>query len=154
MLIALVKRQIDAALKEITNFGGVYTYSLIAVLFLAVKLYSVFYVLVLGLALIYLVTILIRLVYKRARPKPEKYKTSIENTIMSYSFPSIHSARVAFIAFTILGCFGTNLLSLVVALVAVIVVCSRIYLKKHYWSDVIAGVVLGLVLGWLLKLFI
>jgi len=63
-----------------------------------------------------------------------------------YSFPSGHSASsFAVVAVAIIRC---NIFIIIpVIILASLIAFSRIYLRVHYFTDVFAGVVLGLVCG-------
>lgn len=85
-----------------------------------------------------------------ARPRP---KIEIPTAIVpfdfyqSFSFPSGH-ATIAFAAAYILGREHKKSKWLYYSL-AMLISFSRIYLGKHYPSDVIAGTFLGLLIGYL-----
>lgn len=86
-------------------------------------------------------------------PRPSGLRVVEENMLprqfsydpIDYSFPSGHSAMVSS-AFAWLGKDLKRAVFLV-ALMPVAVALSRIYLGKHWLSDVIAGLFLGLLLG-------
>lgn len=63
------------------------------------------------------------------------------------SFPSGHTGA-SFAAVSALY-FGKNRLWIPAGIVAVLIAFSRLYLYVHYPSDVLAGAVLGIMLGWL-----
>ncbi len=63
-----------------------------------------------------------------------------------YSFPSGHtSASFAVVAVTIYRCPFPMVL--IVLFIAVMIASSRVYLRVHYLSDVLVGMVLGLLCG-------
>lgn len=71
-----------------------------------------------------------------------------------FGFPSAHAANSAGLAFLIIFLFRQRLLSLTMVLWLMLVCYSRMYLGVHYFGDVVAGVVLGLVnaaIVWLLS---
>ncbi|OGG02939.1 hypothetical protein A2W14_02020 [Candidatus Gottesmanbacteria bacterium RBG_16_37_8] len=96
---------------------------------------------------IFLVEIFLKNLFLRIRPE-----TAIGDNLVkllgptaSYSFPSGH-ATIAFAAAYILSRQRPKL-TIFLFFLAVIVAVSRIYLGKHYPSDVIAGAVLGMLIG-------
>lgn len=97
---------------------------------------------------------LIKHVVKRIRPchDLEEEEKIIKNPRF-YSFPSGHTTA----SFTMVGVAVFRGLPLYVTLpilfIAMLISFSRIYLRVHYLSDVMAGVVLGLTCGGLAVLF-
>jgi undecaprenyl-diphosphatase len=85
-------------------------------------------------------SLIISLRYITKRRRPDRNYTSIIPW-NKYSFPSHHSLRTFLIA-TIIGIYSPHLLPFLLS-VAVVVSFSRIYLLKHYLSDVFAGALLG-----------
>ncbi len=83
-----------------------------------------------------------------ARPRPQ---IDISTAILpfdfyhSFSFPSGH-AIIAFAAAFILG-RGHERLKWFYYLLAFLIAFSRVYLGKHYPSDILAGAVIGLLIG-------
>ncbi|MFQ5449123.1 MAG: phosphatase PAP2 family protein [Nitrospinaceae bacterium] len=86
-----------------------------------------------------------------ARPRPchtlPELKNIIVNCSNSYSFPSNHASNL-FTAATLMSLCFKNTLFLAFTL-ASLVGYSRVYLGVHYPSDVLAGAVCGMVMGWL-----
>lgn len=63
-----------------------------------------------------------------------------------YSFPSGHSASsFSVVAVTLMRCPWWIVLP--VAILATLIAFSRMYLRVHYLTDVVAGIILGLVCG-------
>lgn len=84
-----------------------------------------------------------------ARIRPCDVNTAIQLLIPrphDYSFPSGHTAA-AFGAVSALF-FRRNKLWIPAAVLAVPMAFSRLYLYVHYPSDVLAGAILGILLGW------
>ena len=96
-----------------------------------------------------------------ARPRPTVVSEMMVNMPPDFSFPSAHTAQAASF-FIALGLVASRYLPektsaavwLFCGLLISVVGLSRIYLKVHYISDVIAGAILGVVwvyiLNWLI----
>lgn len=102
--------------------------------------------LIIGLALAYAVTVVIRLLYFKRRPDKQGYHNLIEK-IDASSFPSLHAMRAAVLATILSAFFESALLTPLFALAAVAVGVSRVMTKRHDISDVLAGLILGALVG-------
>jgi undecaprenyl-diphosphatase len=92
----------------------------------------------------------IKNIFSRIRPF-EFYDSiqTIDTTANGFSFPSSHAlVAFSFITVIILSTKNTRLHKALIAF-AVLVGLSRIYLGVHFPLDVIAGAVMGILLGWL-----
>ena len=88
-----------------------------------------------------LTIIILRYMTKRKRPTAH-YKNFSLTPWNKYSFPSHHALR-SFIIAVVIGTEVPGLLPFLLILAAIISF-SRIYLSKHYLSDVLVGVFLGI----------
>ena len=91
-----------------------------------------------------IIIVALRYLVKRKRPDSD-YKYPLYSPWNKYSFPSQHSLR-AFMQAVIIGSSYPSLLPLLL-LAAAIIGFSRIYLSRHYTSDVIAGSLLGVLIS-------
>jgi len=133
--------------EEITTLGGLMFYSLFLFWFLFKGEYFLFIILILGQIIIYLGTLIFRLVYFKHRPEKIKYKSFLEKVDAS-SFPSIHAARVTFLSIFLIWFIVNDILLIgLIAILAILVFYSRIYLKKHDIVDIIGGILLGIVVS-------
>ncbi len=91
----------------------------------------------------------IKLFFFKARPKPMKYNNWKEK-ILAGSFPSLHSERT-FLLFLFSLYFTNYYVVFWFFLFWVLIAYSRVYLKKHYWIDILWWVILAsLVFCWLI----
>jgi len=135
--------------EEVTFFGGIVFYLfLIFLLYItgkpdySIKLSLVF---IFALIIIYSLTFVIRLFYFKQRPEKIKYSNFIEK-IDASSFPSVHAARITFLALFFMFSFTMNYLYIPVILVIwFFTIYSRYYLKKHDTTDLITGIILGII---------
>lgn len=139
--------------EEITFLGGSLFYLLFSLIFLFNKQYEIFFLFVLGLFFIIFWFLIIRAFYFKPRPEKMNYDNFLEK-IDASSFPSRHSARVTFLFIFLITHFIHNfILVLAGFILASLVLCSRIYLKKHYLEDVLGGIMLG-IFSFLLSIYL
>lgn len=85
-----------------------------------------------------------------ARVRPCDINTAVQLLVprpTDFSFPSGHTGA-SFAAVSALYCSRSKLWPAALAL-AVLIAFSRLYLYVHYPTDVLAGALLGIMLGWL-----
>lgn len=97
------------------------------------------------------IIIILRYITKRERPLPHPNPHFL-SPWNKYSFPSHHSMRSFMIA-SIVGLSYQFWLPFLL-FIAVIISFSRIYLLRHYLSDVLTGALLGIFLGVPFKIFL
>ncbi len=131
--------------EELTFLGGILFSLIIFLFFLIKKQFFYSFVLFTGLFLIYFLTFVIRIFYFKNRPKKVRYSNFLEK-IDASSFPSVHAARATFLFLFFLTYFIKSLLITFLLLsLCFLVYYSRIFLKKHDYIDVLAGILLGIV---------
>jgi membrane-associated phospholipid phosphatase len=135
--------------RDMTSLGGMFLYGLWVIglgllghIDLAKKLFLAF-------VIVTIITVLIRCVYFKERPKKQAHSSFLER-IDASSFPSIHAARSVSLALIVGKSVQAPLFFAFVLIVAFIVCLSRYYLKKHDTTDIIAGIILGAIVGFLL----
>lgn len=143
MISNLVSRQKNDLVRDVTALGSLFFYILIMIFFLLFKNYEPFNRLLLGLVIIYPITILFRTYLFKNRPKKIKYDSYIEKLDAS-SFPSLHAARTGFMALVLSNFFNNLTILILLILLAFAIAYSRIYLKKHDFKDILGGLVLGI----------
>jgi len=82
---------------------------------------------------------------KRSRP-PGEWGAIYRNTD-PHSFPSGHATRAFMLALMALA-LGPTWFGVIVLVWAPLVSLARVYVGVHYLSDVLAGALLGLLIGW------
>ncbi len=143
-------------LQDIKALGGfpVYTIAVIAAFFYDRVLSAQ---LLVGIVLAFGVTVLIRMFSFKERPDRQPFNGFLTK-IDASSFPSLHSMRASVLA-TLLTLKITNPVLIILLIVyALAVGASRVQLKRHYVSDVVAGLILGILVAlasvWLVARFI
>jgi len=108
-------------------------------------------VMIIGIVITAVVVLVIKFTVRRSRPQGEWGQ--IYRSTDPHSFPSGHAARSTMLAVVALG-IGPLWLGLALLIWAPLVGLARIILGVHYPSDILAGMVLGLILGVLVVLFV
>lgn len=105
-------------------------------------------------AILYVVAILVTALLVFAikftvrRRRPEGEWGQVYRKTDPHSFPSGHAARAALLAALAIG-LGPPWLGLLLAIWAPLVMLARVAMGVHYLSDVLAGALLGGLVGWI-----
>jgi undecaprenyl-diphosphatase len=100
--------------------------------------------LAIGVGVTALAVFLVKLMVRRPRPAGEWGQ--LYRKTDPHSFPSGHAARAVMLAVVALG-VGPPWLGMVLAVWAPLVCLARVIMGVHYLSDVLAGALLGAVIG-------
>ena len=130
--------------RDLSLLGGIVFYAIFSLFFLSLQEINFFWILCLNFIISTILLGTIRFFYHKERPIKEKYSTVIEK-INASSFPSMHAWRVGMLFMSFL-LYYPNLIvtSIFFFIVSVFVCISRVYLKRHYAIDVIAGFLAGI----------
>ena len=88
----------------------------------------------------------IKFMHPQERPVPMPKKTLFQKYLAG-SFPSVHTARITAFSAAIALFYANGVFILIASLAVICVGYSRIYLKKHYIIDVLAGFAIGLIIS-------
>ncbi|MGA9531906.1 MAG: phosphatase PAP2 family protein [Anaerolineales bacterium] len=106
-----------------------------------------------GLIIVATAVLVLTLKFTIRRRRPEGEWGGIYRRTDPHSFPSGHAVRAVLLASLAVG-WGPSWLALALVIWAPLVVLARVAMGVHYVSDVIAGALIGVVLGtsavWLL----
>ena len=142
----MMKEIYSVVLKDLGAYGGFPLYGAVILMFLLLNDFAFASRLVVSLVAVSLVIIIIRLAYFKPRPgQKKKIYNVLYERIDKSSFPSIHAARAMIISIALFAKFPVLLPLLV--LLTLIVCLSRLHFKRHDWTDVIVGLVIGIALG-------
>ena len=108
-------------------------------------------VMLIGIVITALIVMAIKFTVRRRRPQGEWGR--IYRSTDPHSFPSGHAARCTMLSVLALG-FGPLWLGLIMLVWAPLVGLARTVMGVHYPSDIIAGMVLGVILGVLGVIFL
>ncbi len=131
--------------RDITSLANPLILILIPFIFLGPS--KAFYILLLALLINEIVASVIKIVFPKERPTGQTYSNLIEK-IDAGSFPSLHASRITLVYFTLLSNTDSIAIKAACVIVVILVILSRIRLKKHYWIDVLGGFVIGLLIWW------
>jgi membrane-associated phospholipid phosphatase len=144
-------------LQDLKGLAGNPLFALVILLALVLGKTVLFWQLIVGLALAYAITVTTRMVFFRRRPDKQAYHGIIGRFDAS-SFPSLHSMRASLLAALLALYFNNDLLTALFALCAVGVGVARVVQKRHFISDVVVGLIVGVLLAflsvWLVARFI
>jgi undecaprenyl-diphosphatase len=101
-------------------------------------------ILIIAILITALVVFAVKLIVRRKRPEGEWGKFYRQTD--PHSFPSGHAARAVMLAVVFLG-LGPSELGLLLLVWAFLVGLARVGMGVHYLSDVLAGMILGLLIG-------
>lgn len=137
-----IERQKNDLIRDVSALGSLFSYALATLIFLALGDFSSFKMLVAGGILIYAAAWIIRALFFKNRPVKLSYSNSFEK-LDAAAFPSLHASRTGFLLLFFINYFANSAITVILILLALSILYSRVYLKKHDWKDVIAGAVLG-----------
>ncbi len=147
--IKLVNEGNTTFMKIVTFFGSAIPFIVIVLLtFLLIKNKSYSFYMFVNLLWVYVVSVVFKNVIMRNRPI-----ISLIEKPKGYSFPSGHTmCSVAFYGFIVYlllknvkNYFLKWLIVFIFSMLVIFIGISRIYLNVHYFTDVIAGLILGLI---------
>lgn len=142
--------EINYVLRRMSSFGAYPFHILLIIIFLLLEYYTYSLNLLLGFVLIYVFGFPLRLLFFRERPKKREYNKSLYSKFIASSFPSLHTTRATYLTLFLIFLFDNLKLTLLLILLLFIVAYSRVYRKKHYFTDTFWGFVLGVVIWYLI----
>lgn len=146
-----MKRCFRTFWSDTTSFGNLVFYLFLTLFAWLIGKVLLAQRLVICLVISYIVVIVVRSIYHKDRPKKEPYDGYFER-IYASSFPSLHSMRAA----VLIVLFGIEFSSwfawLLFSAVAILILSSRYFLKKHHLSDIVAGFMIGLIISFVVVL--
>lgn len=156
----LAKNKYAEYIRDFTSIGNPFLLLLVSFLVLGVlekeQFQQYFIVLIVGFLLNEFICSSVKYLWHKPRPNGQKYKNALEK-IDAGSFPSIHASRMAFV-YSSLSYIqyqqGHYIYLPVFFLIILTVGYSRVFLKKHFWFDVLFGYLFWAVAFFLAKSFL
>lgn len=134
---------LDGLMLFLTDFGMIFFAGVLIISFLLEKKYRWLTIAFLSLALSFEISYLLKLIFQVPRPYFNLELATIPLTQASgYSFPSLHAA-FCFGIIPFLGKIYSGWKKWLAIAVAITIAYSRAYLGVHYFSDIIAGSLIG-----------
>lgn len=140
-----IKKYFKEGLTAITALGTAYFYTILAITLFLSGFRTIAYHLAIGLIILYILVLILRIFYFKERPVKEDY-FNLFTRLNAASFPSLHTTTSIYAA-TVLSTIANTGTIILFYSIALLIAYSRVYIKKHYWSDILAGLVLGIVAG-------
>jgi len=138
-----IKYLSDEIIADITRFGSLVFYTFLLLVVLAFQEVQLFVQLLFGFIVTFLCVVIIRMVYFKNRPRKQGHTNFIER-IDASSFPSLHAARIIFLFVVFAYMFTDVYVTFFLGIFTLLVMYSRIHLKKHDWKDLCGGLFLEL----------
>jgi len=129
--------------RDITSLANPLILVFVPFIFLGAS--KAFYLLLLVLLVNEVLASVIKIAFPKKRPDGQTYHTLLEK-IDAGSFPSLHASRTSLVYLTLFSNTDNIAMQVVFLLVIVLVILSRILLKKHFWIDVLGGFIIGLLI--------
>ncbi|MBT3262236.1 phosphatase PAP2 family protein [Candidatus Woesearchaeota archaeon] len=143
---------IKEIIQEFSLMGSSYTFGIVFLFALILQKYQLALQLFIGVVILFIIGYGIRFFWYKDRPQKEKHQTLLQKLDAS-SFPSLHAGR-SIILGSLIGFFFNN--TLIFGLLMLLILLngySRVYQKRHYWSDVLGGWGAGIIIILILMLF-
>ena len=138
--------ELQYSLGKLSSLGSYPFHLLMVILLYRLELVQESLFLLVGFVLVYLLGIPLRIMLFRGRKGPEQQDIFLQRYHAS-SFPSFHSARIMFLALFISDYFNFAMDVVVISIALVVLVSyARIINRQHFMSDLVGGIVLGIVI--------
>lgn len=145
-----LKEKLQDWFRDITSLAN--PLILIFVPFIFLKPSKPFYVLLVALLVNEIVGSLIKIFFPKTRPNGQKYDTLLQK-IDAGSFPSLHSSRISLTYLTMFSYAENIWIKATFLLFIALVMISRVQLKKHFVSDILGGLAIGILI-WYLSVYV
>jgi membrane-associated phospholipid phosphatase len=146
-----IKIILDQIFHDITALGSLVFAGLLFLVLLILQDFANAIDLFIGMVITFAVVILVRSFYFKNRPRKQEHHNYVQK-IDASSFPSLHAARAMFLALFFIKFFSNTVMTILLSIMALLVMYSRIYRRKHDIIDIIGGAILGWITYWIIGL--
>ncbi len=153
--MSTMKKFFDEYVRDVTSPGGLPAYAALFLYFLLSGNFALSEKLLAAFIIIVIITYAVKSLYFKARPDNSTGqigKSLMDKADLS-SFPSVHAARITALGTLLSLTYATFAIYALSVIIVAAVCVSRILLKRHYTADVVAGIVVGLAVGYLVFLY-
>ena len=142
----MLRKYLKEGLIAVTALGTAYFYLALIIFLLLLGLKTKALYLLVGLLICYFSVLTLRVFYFKERPEKEDY-FNLFTRLNASSFPSLHTITSMYTA-TVLGTIvNITTITIFFYTIAVLIAFSRVYIKKHFWIDVIVGWLIGAIVS-------
>jgi membrane-associated phospholipid phosphatase len=131
--------------ERFTDLGSLPAMGIYGLFFLVTNT-TIFFRLFLGIGLSFIIISCIRYFFYTHRPNEHVKPKDFFGIITKSSFPSLHAAYATVFAILV-GLSTTTNLFIFFSALAIFIMYSRLFLEKHYFIDIVGGIILGALLS-------
>lgn len=138
----VLEKHINVLFRDASALGGLLFSVFVLLLVFVLGPISLFYRLLDGMIVLFVMAVVVRHFYFKTRPTHEAPLNWLER-IEASAFPSVHAGRAWLLAILFSWHFWNPYLAVLLGLLAVLVCASRLWLEEHDFADVFFGSVFG-----------
>ena len=143
-MTSVMRQGLDGFFDQITGLGGMVFYVLVTLLFIGEP--QIFWGMLLSVGVVLVICSGIKAVYHKERPRKQQ-KNNWYQRLDAMSFPSLHAMRAFSLVFWLSLFVQRTTFTLFASTIALLIIISRVYMKKHYVIDVVGGVLLSVIVN-------
>jgi membrane-associated phospholipid phosphatase len=138
------KKILKLILDDFSFFGSIPFYVFITLLAYFTGYQTLFFRLAYCLLISFVVVIAIKKIHYRDRPQKEEFDIFMEK-VLAASFPSSHSLAVTVLSILLWVSFPYRWVMTGAIIISMLVLMQRYISKKHFFIDIIGGILIGII---------